>query len=261
MGARPPTPLPTGGGQSKERWLRWGQWRRPKPPQRLGKAKAAPAPRRLRAGEPGRGTRGGCAAWEPWRKGLGAAASAGAQTWGKGCWRVPEGCVRRARPLGRGEGACAPATHPRELGAAGAGPQDPAACTARPGAQQEPPAPARCGAGAAQVRWRRCSGAPSREAEPPRRGLCRARVLHCCSTRNGRTAPGPSGCVPQLWGRSLPQPEASGDAQQLKPRAPARLILQLPASVLFLHFFFLYVCHKIKPLQPRAACCVSPSTA
>lgn len=32
MGARPPTPLPTGGGQSKERWLRWGQWGRPKPP-------------------------------------------------------------------------------------------------------------------------------------------------------------------------------------------------------------------------------------
>lgn len=63
--------------------------------------------------------------------------------------------------------------------------------------------------------WRRCSGAPSREAEPLRCGLCRARVLHCCSTRNGRTAPGPSRCVPQL--PSLPQPEASGDAPQLKP--------------------------------------------
>lgn len=91
--------------------------------------------------------------------------------------------------------------------------------------------------------------------QPPCCRLCRARVLRCCGTH--RTCAQVS--VPLCPSPAhLPAPaDASGDAPQLKPPAAARLILQLPASELFLRFFP-YICHKIEPLQP---CCVSPSAA
>lgn len=134
----------------------------------------------------------------------------------------------------------APATHPRELGAGGRG------------AQQK--LPARCGAGAARGSWWRCSRAPSREAATLLQAVPGSGPALLRHAQN--LCPGLGPAVPQP--RSPPCPSRClGDAPWLKPPAAARLILQLPASELFLHFFP-YICHKIEPLQP---CCVSPSAA